>query len=130
MLNNALGLLLEHFARTSRYVPDTAQAVTNPDDLPARLLPFTQTDSPLATWRAWIETTRLWFVVGRLSLERYYPRDSLLLEISFLTCDGRLAAAGCWGLSPEGRWALRAFHDTEKVRIASQALAPLRVVAL
>ena len=116
---HALGLLLESFARTHRYVPDRAHAITDVEELPDRLRDLTERHPPLSTWRAWMDEARLWFVIGRLSDERFQSRDSLLLEMLFVSVDGQPVAAGCWGLSPDGHWVLRHIHETEKTVLAA-----------
>ena len=116
---HAVGLLLESFVRTYRYVPDQAHSITDPEDLPNSLRHLTQLHSPLSTWRAWMDEPRLWFVIGRLSEEHRQSHDSLLLEMLFLSVDGRPVAAGCWGLSPQGRWVLRRIDEPETAGIAA-----------
>jgi hypothetical protein len=118
-------LLLESFVRMHHYVPDQAHAITNPEELPNRLRPLTETLHPLSTWRAWMDEPRLWFVIGRLSDEPCQTCDSLLMEILFVSVDGKPIAAGCWGLSEQGRWVLRRVYDPEK---SSMTLPPLRSV--
>src|SRR5581483_5008724 len=99
---HAVGLLLESFARTYPYVPKRALAITDPAELPDKLRHLTESHPPLSTWRAWMDEARLWFVIGRLPNERCRSRDSLLLQMLFVSIDGYPVAAGCWGLSPEG----------------------------
>jgi hypothetical protein len=120
-LRPALGLLLESFARSYRYVPDRATTITDPDALPDRLRPLTESLPPLATWRAWVDEPRLWFIIARLSEERRQWRDLVLLEMLFVSVDGEPVAAGCWGLSAQGRWVLRCIEEPEKVRIAPRS---------
>jgi len=118
-LRHALGLLLESFVRTYRYVPERAHAVSDPKELPDRLRHLTERHPPLSTWRAWRDDVRLWFVIGRLSTECCRSRDSLLLEMLFMSVDGQPVAAGCWGLSPQGQWVLRHIHETEKTGLTA-----------
>jgi len=115
----ALGLLLESFARTYRYVPERAHAISDPKELPDRLRHLAERHPPLSTWRTWIDDVRLWFVIGRLSDECCCSHDSLLLEMLFVSIDGQPVAAGCWGLSPQGHWVLRHIHEPEKTGLAA-----------
>jgi hypothetical protein len=111
-LRHAIQELVDAFVCEQRYLPPGAHTLTSSKDLPPRLQLLARRRSPLATWRAWTDQDRFWFIAARLCNPSGVPAGLLALEIVFFDRDGRSAASGVWTLRSDGHWALRRVIET------------------
>lgn len=101
---HALGLLMEGFARQTRYVPENACAVHSSEELPPAIARAAAGRTG-TVWRAWTDGARFWCVSGRAACAESATGDAIL-ELVFIGSDGSAEAAGAWSLNAQGRWTL------------------------
>lgn len=109
--NDAMALLLESFARQSRYVTPDATSLELVDDLPPALRAQALALEGEATWCAWRQDGRMWFLAGRIPSGAEGCTAMPALEVLFFSLSGEAVAAGAWILTARGEWALRCAMD-------------------
>lgn len=101
---HALSLLMEGFARQTRYVPENARAVHSSGELPPALARAAARRTG-AVWRAWTDGARFWCVSGQVTCAESAAGDAVL-DLVFIGPDGYDEAAGAWMINAQGRWTL------------------------
>jgi hypothetical protein len=99
-----LRMLLRSFTRSHGYVPSCARRIRSADELPLALQSHTHQVKGLL-WRAWVDGTRVWFVLAGLA-NGTTPKDRVGLQLMFFDMDGRLAATGVWIRTKRRGWLL------------------------
>ena len=96
-----VGVLLDAFVRSRRYVPHDARRIRSREELPLALRSHTHVDN--VVWRAWSDGSSIWFVKAKpVSCE-----DAAGLQVTFVDIDGCLDISGAW-ISLRDRPLLRA----------------------
>ena len=103
---SALELLLERFAAEMRYVPPRARLIHDIADLPVGLQRKAAGCGGDAAWRAWLDDSCIWFMIGRLSPWSVRRPDRVMLHVLFFDVAGELVSSGVWRRERRGLWTL------------------------
>lgn len=115
-----VGVLLDAFVRSRRYVPHDAHRIRSRDELPLALQFHTRQGGSVV-WRAWSDGSRVWFVKAKpVSCE-----DVAGLQVTFVHMDGGLDGPGVWIWLREGPL-LRALMRSAVEGIATDRVEPQR----
>jgi hypothetical protein len=99
--------MVELFVIDTCYVPQTAQRVLAPSDLPAALERVaTLAQRRLQAWFAWTDGPRTRFVVAELATDPDRHSQGGALRMFFYDEDGRFVVGGAWALQSQRSWIL------------------------
>jgi hypothetical protein len=124
---HAVEVLLESFVGQLCYVPPGTNPIAVVEELPPRLQARARNFGALASWRAWTDNVRFWFIAARLCNQHGAPVGVLAMEILFFDTDGLPVAAGEWTLRSDGRWVLRRVIDISDLTRAGGVSASYRL---
>lgn len=101
--------LVQRFVASTRYVPQTAQRLFAPSDLPPALERVaTQAQGCSQTWFAWNDGPRIWFVIAEMAtVPGRQHQERAAIRMFFYDEDGRFVSWGTWALHSRGGWILR-----------------------
>jgi hypothetical protein len=108
-----LEALLESFATDIHYVPSTARAILEREELPHALRKLTCQQLENEAWRAWTDEQQLWFITGRISPSLTRLRDHAAMHVFFYSDSGNVVSSGIWAMNAQGHWRLCVASDSD-----------------
>ncbi|HEY0681181.1 MAG TPA: hypothetical protein VGD45_02525 [Steroidobacter sp.] len=99
--------LVQRFAVTTHYVPETARRLLTPADLPPALERVAmRAQRCLQAWFAWTDGPRIWFVVAEMATVPGWRCEERAVRMFFYDDDGRFVSWGTWASLSESNWML------------------------
>ena len=99
--------LVQHFLASTPYLPQMAQRLLDPFDLPPGLERIARrAQRGGQSWFAWADGPRIYFFVMQMVTVQAQHCRRRGLRMFFYDQEGRFVSWGTWALQPGGRWEL------------------------